>query len=109
MQSWQVIQRKVLFRASLCMVVMLRHALGCVWRWSRRVVLWIAGLVLGILGFGSAVGLLGAHDVRSAIGPLLGLLIAGLALWVVAFGDAYQVTLRDGRQILMARKKRLRC
>jgi hypothetical protein len=108
MQSSQVIERRVLVSASICMVALMARALGFVWQWSRRVMLWAAGLVLGCVGFASVVGLLRSDDVRSAIGPSLGLLVAGLALWVVAFGDAYQVSLSDGRQILLARKKRFR-
>jgi hypothetical protein len=107
-QSSQVIERRVLVGASICMVAMVGRALGFVWQWSRRVMLWAAGLVLGCVGFGSAVGLLSVDDVRSAIGPLLGLLVVGLALWVVAFAAACKVTLSDGRQILLARKKRSR-
>jgi hypothetical protein len=109
MKRSQIIEHGLLVSASTCVLAIVGCALAFLWRWIRRAMLWTSGLVLGVLGFGSAVQLVGADSLSSAAGALPGLVVAGLALWLVAFGNVYQVNLRDGRQILVISKKRHRC
>jgi hypothetical protein len=75
------------------------------WLWSRRIVLWAVGLILGGL---SLVGLSGAHGLQSLVGPLVGLTVAGLALWVGAFGAGHQKSTSDDLRVHLARRKRYR-
>mgnify|MGYP003466811526 CR=1 FL=1 len=105
MERWGIVQLSVLAAA----LQAVSRAVAFVWRCCRRVLLWVAGLILGATAVGSVGSLAGADDLRSAFGSLMGLLVTGLAVWVIAFRAEHRERVSDEWQVHLVRNKARRC